>query len=108
MLLDAGPAGAALARALVARTDLSDVVVITMWPLDDFTVENGAVTFTITGANTKEGNGWGVGPHQDIMLDGSTPTPLPGPMVTPVSTSTALRTIIVVVGSIGLWRLLTT
>lgn len=29
VLLDAGPAGAALARALVARTDLSDVVVIT-------------------------------------------------------------------------------
>jgi hypothetical protein len=27
--------------------------------LGDFTVENGAVTFTLTGANTKEGNSWG-------------------------------------------------
>lgn len=36
--------------------------------LGDFTVENGAVTFTITGANTKEGNAWGTGPYKDIML----------------------------------------
>jgi len=36
--------------------------------LGDFTVENGAVTFTITGANTKEGNAWGVGPYKDVML----------------------------------------
>lgn len=63
--------------------------------LGDFTVENGSVTFTVTGANTKEGNAWGVGPYSDIMLDGSTPTPQPGPMFTPVSTTVALRTIIV-------------
>jgi hypothetical protein len=60
--------------------------------LGDFTVENGAVTFTLTGANTKEGNSWGVGPYDDIMLDG---TAAPGPMTTPVSTSVALRTMIV-------------
>jgi hypothetical protein len=60
--------------------------------LGDFTVENGAVTFTLTGANTSEGNAWGVGPYDDIMLDG---TSQPGPMATPVSTSTALRTMIV-------------
>jgi len=60
--------------------------------LGDFTVENGAVTFTLTGANTKEGNAWGVGPYDDIMLDA---TPAPGPMTTPVSTSVALRTMIV-------------
>jgi len=29
----------------------------------DFTIENGAITFTITGANTREGNRWGVGPY---------------------------------------------
>lgn len=63
--------------------------------LGDFTVENAAVTFNVTGANTKEGNAWGVGPYSDIMLDGATPTPAPGPMATPVSTSTALRTMIV-------------
>lgn len=39
--------------------------------LGDFTVENGAVTFTVTGANTKEGNSWGVGPHRDVMLTAS-------------------------------------
>jgi hypothetical protein len=60
--------------------------------LGDFTVENGAITFTLTGANTKEGNAWGVGPYDDIMLDA---TPEPGPMTTPVSTSVALRTMIV-------------
>jgi hypothetical protein len=60
--------------------------------LGDFTVENGAVTFVLTGANTKEGNTWGVGPYDDIMLDGSA---APGPMVTPVSSSVALRTMIV-------------
>lgn len=31
--------------------------------LGDFTVENGAVTFTLTGANTKDGNSWGAGPY---------------------------------------------
>jgi hypothetical protein len=61
--------------------------------LGDFTVENGAVTFTLTGANTSEGNSWGVGPYDDIMLDNSA-TPAPGPMATPVSTSIALRTIV--------------
>ena len=61
--------------------------------LGDFTVENGAVTFTLTGANTSEGNSWGVGPY-DVMLDNAG-TPAPGPMVTPVSTTTALRTMIV-------------
>lgn len=61
--------------------------------LGDFTVENAAVTFTITGANTKEGNAWGVGPY-NVMLDNS-PTPVPSKMATPVSTTAALRTMIV-------------
>lgn len=42
--------------------------------LGDFTVENGSVTFTLTGANTKEGNAWGTGPYKDIMLIPSTGT----------------------------------
>jgi hypothetical protein len=61
--------------------------------LGDFTVENGAITFTLTGANTKEGNAWGTGPY-NVMLNDDV-TPAPGPMATPVSTSTALRTMIV-------------
>jgi hypothetical protein len=56
----------------------------------DFTVENDAVTFTLTGANTKKGNAWGVGPYNDIMLGSGG---LPGPMVTPIGTSIALRLI---------------
>jgi hypothetical protein len=61
--------------------------------LGDFTVENAAVTFTVTGSATKDGNAWGVGPYSDIMLGNQTPTPLPGPMSTPVSATTALRLI---------------
>lgn len=61
--------------------------------LGDFTIENGAVTFTLTGANTKEGNSWGVGPY-NVMLNAGSPA-APAPMATPVSTSTALRTMIV-------------
>lgn len=60
--------------------------------LGDFTVENAAVTFTVTGSATKDGNGWGVGPYSDIMLNGATPA-VPGPMATPVSATTALRLI---------------
>lgn len=38
--------------------------------IGDFTIENGAVTFTVTGAVTKDGNGWGVGPY-DVINDGA-------------------------------------
>jgi hypothetical protein len=47
--------------------------------LGDFTVENGNVTFTVTGANTRDGNNWGVGPYPDVMLTSGS---LPGPLVT--------------------------
>lgn len=40
--------------------------------LGDFTVENGAVTFTLTGANTKEGNSWGVGPYPVMLAPSGT------------------------------------
>lgn len=58
--------------------------------LGDFTVENGGISFTITGANTKDGNAWGVGPY-DVMLSAGNPAP----MLTPVSTTTALRVLLV-------------
>lgn len=57
----------------------------------DFTVENGAVTFTLTGASTRDGNAWGVGPYNDIQI-GSGGTP--GPMLTPIGTTVAMRTIL--------------
>jgi hypothetical protein len=34
--------------------------------IGDFTIENAAITFTVTGANTKAGNGWGYGPYQVV------------------------------------------
>lgn len=58
----------------------------------DFTVENGAVSFTLTGATTREGNSWGVGPYRDIQIGADD---LPGPLTRPVSSSLALRTILV-------------
>lgn len=36
--------------------------------LGDFTVENGAINFTLTGATSKDGNEWGVGPY-DVVRD---------------------------------------
>lgn len=36
--------------------------------LSDFTVENAAINFTITGASTREGNQWGTGPYS-VQLD---------------------------------------
>lgn len=44
--------------------------------LGDLTVENGPVNFVVTGAQTKDGSGWGVGPY-DVTLDGDgDPSPL--------------------------------
>lgn len=37
--------------------------------IGDFTIENAAITFTVTGASTKDGNGWGVGPYA-VVDDG--------------------------------------
>ena len=36
--------------------------------IGDFTIENAAITFTITGAATKDGNAWGTGPYPDMQL----------------------------------------
>lgn len=57
--------------------------------LGDFTVENGLITFTLTGANTREGNAWGVGPY-NVMLDAQGQ---PAPFPTPLSSTAALRMI---------------
>lgn len=45
----------------------------------EITVENGAATFTIENAVTREGGMWGVGPYNVINLSG-TPSPLAEPM----------------------------
>jgi hypothetical protein len=64
--------------------------------LGDFTVENGGISFTISGANTHDGNAWGKGPY-NVMLNiptGGGPK-VPGPMVEAVSSTTALRVLLV-------------
>lgn len=40
--------------------------------IGDFTIENAAITFTVTGAATKDGNAWATGPYPDSVL----PAPL--------------------------------
>ena len=46
----------------------------------DFTIENAAVTFTVTGAATKDGNGWGVGPYDVVADEAGAAAPLPDPL----------------------------
>lgn len=53
----------------------------------DFSVENGAVNFTITGANTREGSQWGNGPYAVEMDE----LGVAGPLFQPVSRTAALR-----------------
>lgn len=48
--------------------------------LGDYTIENGAINFTITGATTQDGTAWGAGPYP-VMLDG---TGTPGPLTQPL------------------------
>jgi hypothetical protein len=43
----------------------------------DLTIENGAATFTITGANTRDGANWGTGPYPVILNGSSAPSVLP-------------------------------
>lgn len=47
--------------------------------LGDFSVENAAINFTLTGAATKKGSGWGVGPY-DVISTGGVPGPLADPI----------------------------
>lgn len=54
----------------------------------DFTIENNAVTFTITGGNTREGNQWGFGPYSDIQL---TAADVPGPLLQAADSADAFR-----------------
>jgi hypothetical protein len=57
--------------------------------LGGFAFENGAVQFTISGAQTRDGNGWGVGPF-DVDRD---ETNLPIPLFTPLGPNTHYRNV---------------
>lgn len=49
--------------------------------LGDFTLENGAVTFTLQNAATKDGSAWGVGPYDVVPGVGGVPGPLLEPIL---------------------------
>lgn len=59
--------------------------------LGGFSFENAAVQFTISGAQTRDGNGWGVGPYDVDRDDLGNPTPL----FEPLHTNEAWRNILV-------------
>jgi hypothetical protein len=59
--------------------------------LGGFSFENGAVQFTISGAQTRDGNGWGVGPF-DVDRDELS---APSPLTTPLGENTHYRNILV-------------
>ncbi len=59
--------------------------------LGGFSFENGAVQFTISGAQTRDGNGWWVGPFDvDRDINGD-----PAPLHTPLGVNTHYRNIVV-------------
>lgn len=49
--------------------------------LGDFTIENAAINFSVTGLSTRSGNAWGVGPY-DVTLDADG---APSPLLTPLT-----------------------
>lgn len=53
--------------------------------IGDVTVENGAISFTVTGMNSKSGSAWGSGPYNVELVSG-----VPAPLRVPL-TSTAFR-----------------
>jgi len=59
--------------------------------LGGFAFENGPVSFTVSGAQTRDGNGWGVGPF-DVMRDAQGE---PAPLFTPLGPKTHYRNIVV-------------
>lgn len=48
--------------------------------IGDFTIENAAITFSVSGLGTRTGNGWGVGPYNVMLDESGTPGPLLEPM----------------------------
>lgn len=48
----------------------------------DFTVENDAISFSVTGAQTKTGSGWGVGPYDVVPGSGGVASKLANPIKT--------------------------
>jgi hypothetical protein len=47
--------------------------------ISDFTIGNDAINFTLSGARSKDGSNWGVGPY-DVVMDGAVP-PVESPLL---------------------------
>ncbi len=65
--------------------------------LGGFSFENGAVQFTVQGARTRNGNGWGVGPYDVDLSAGTAPNFTAGPLFEPLSPNTAFENLMVYV-----------
>lgn len=54
--------------------------------LGDHSIENGGITFTLTGISTTDGNHWEEGPYPVTLNSGATPSDprVPGPLLTPL------------------------
>lgn len=63
--------------------------------LGGFSFENGMVQFTISGAQTRDGNGWGVGPYDVDMSAGAGPDFTAGPLFEPLGANTHYRNVLV-------------
>lgn len=48
--------------------------------LNDFTVENGAINFTVSDASSRQGGGWGAGPYCVVVGEGDAPSELLAPL----------------------------
>lgn len=48
--------------------------------LGDFTWQNDALNFSVSGATTQDGTGWGVGPYNVTLDDSGNPSPLLAPL----------------------------
>ena len=51
--------------------------------LGDFTIENAAINFTLSGAKTKDGSAWGTGAY-DVIDTGTSGTLVPGKLLAPI------------------------
>lgn len=64
--------------------------------LGGFSFENAAVEFQIMGAQTRDGNSWGVGPYDVTRAAGTAGTPgVPSPLFTPLLPNAHMRQIVV-------------
>lgn len=102
LTIGADPSDNGFALEVWSGTDTSDVACgtggvpfgyflvpwLTEGTIEEFTIENDAITFTIT-ARTNSGHSWGAGPYDVVEQDAADP-PTAGPLTTPLAASKQL------------------